>query len=71
MFMQIRTADDIDAAKRAGKLGIVFSFESAAALEDKLDRIDLFRALGVRVMQLSYNMPSPFGAGVLRRLMPA
>ena len=65
LFMQIRRVDEIDEAKRAGKLGIIFSFESAAALEDQLDRINLFRALGVRVMQLSYNMPSPFGAGVL------
>jgi membrane dipeptidase len=65
LFTQIRSADEIAAAKRAGKLGIIFSFESALALEDKVDRINLFRALGVRVMQLSYNMPSPFGAGVL------
>jgi membrane dipeptidase len=65
MFTQIRRADEIEAAKSAGKLGIIFSFESAAALEDKLDRINLFRALGVRVMQLTYNTPSPFGAGVL------
>jgi membrane dipeptidase len=64
-FSQIRSVADIAEAKRARKLGIIFSFESAACLEDKLDRIDLFRNLGVRVMQLSYNLPSPFGAGVL------
>ena len=65
VFSQIRSADDIEAAKRGGQVGIIFSFESVAALEDKLDRIDLFRNLGVRVMQLSYNIPSPFGAGVM------
>jgi membrane dipeptidase len=64
-FMQIRSAGDIAAAKRENKLGIIFSFESAACLEDKVDRIDLFRNLGVRVMQLGYNTPSPFGAGVM------
>lgn len=64
-FTQIRDADAIEAAKRDRKLGIIFSFEGVACLEDKLDRIDLFRNLGVRVMQLSYNLPSPFGAGVL------
>lgn len=64
-FSQIRCAADIQDAKQTRKLGIIFSFESAACLEDKLDRIDLFRNLGVRVMQLSYNLPSPFGAGVL------
>ncbi|HEV8332978.1 MAG TPA: membrane dipeptidase [Steroidobacteraceae bacterium] len=65
VFTQIRRIEEIEAAKASGKLGIIFSFESAAALEDKLDRINVFRALGVRVMQLAYNMPAPFGAGVL------
>lgn len=64
-FMQIRSVADIAAAKRGRKLGIIFSFESAACLEDKVDRIDLFRNLGVRVMQLGYNTPSPFGGGVM------
>ncbi|MCX7358562.1 MAG: membrane dipeptidase [Alphaproteobacteria bacterium] len=64
-FRQIRNVGDIAAAKRARQVGIIFSFESATCLEDKVDRIDLFRNLGVRVMQLSYNTPSPFGAGVM------
>jgi membrane dipeptidase len=64
-FMQIRSVADIATAKRDRKLGIIFSFESAACLEDKVDRIDLFRHLGVRVMQLGYNTPSPFGGGVM------
>ncbi len=65
VYMQIRTAEDFTVAKRTHRLGIIFSFESVVCLEDKVDRIDLFRNLGVRVMQLSYNLPSPFGAGVL------
>jgi membrane dipeptidase len=65
VFMQIRNVADFAAAKRTTKLGIIFGFESASCLEDKLDRIELFRDLGVRVMQLSYNLTSPFGAGVM------
>lgn len=64
-FCQIRSVADIEAAKRARKLGIIFSFESVAALESSVDRIDLFRNFGVRVMQLSYNLASPFGGGVM------
>jgi len=64
-FTQIRSADDILAAKRAHQLGIIFSFESAVCLGEHLDRIDLFRNLGIRVMQLSYNKTSPFGAGIM------
>ena len=44
-------------------MGIIFSFESMDMLDGKLERIELFRNLGVRVMQLSYNRKSPFAAG--------
>jgi membrane dipeptidase len=46
-------------------MGIIFSFEGVAMLDGKVERIEIFRNLGVRVMQLSYNGKSPFGAGVL------
>jgi membrane dipeptidase len=65
VFMQIRRVEDIAAAKRNQKLGIILSFEGADMLEGKLQRIELFRHLGVRVMQLSYNKSSPFGSGVM------
>jgi membrane dipeptidase len=65
VFMQIRAHSDFARAKRDGKQGVLLSFEGVSMLEDKLDRIELFRNLGVRVMQLSYNKPSPFGSGVL------
>ena len=64
-FLQVRVPADLRRAKRERKLGIIFSFESVEMLEGKLERIELFRDLGVRVMQLSYNRASPFGAGVL------
>jgi membrane dipeptidase len=64
-FMQVRIPADMDRAKRDRRMGIIFSFESVDMLEGKLERIELFRNLGVRVMQLSYNRKSPFGAGVI------
>ncbi len=66
-FMQVRVPADMDRAKRERKMGIIFSFESVDMLEGKLERIELFRNLGVRVMQLSYNRKSPFGAGVMEQ----
>lgn len=65
VFMQIRVASDFARAKAERRFGILFSFESTDMLEGKVERIELFRDLGVRVMQLSYNKTSPFGAGVL------
>jgi membrane dipeptidase len=56
---------DFDRAKREGKVGVIYSFESAAMLEDKLERIEIFRGLGVRVMQLTYNRKTPLGCGCL------
>jgi membrane dipeptidase len=65
IFRQVRTAADFDRARREQKLGVIYSFESAAMLEDKIERIELFRGLGVRVMQLTYNRRTPLGVGCL------
>lgn len=74
-FFKVRTAADFDRAKTEGKLGVIYSFESANMLEDspprvrpeadKIDRIEVFRGFGVRVMQLTYNRRTPLGCGCL------
>ena len=64
-FIKLTRFEDLDRARREHKMAVIFSFENATMLEDKVDRIDLFRQLGVRVMQLSYNHASPFGSGCL------
>jgi membrane dipeptidase len=65
LFLNVRTAADLDRARKEQKLGVIYSFESPNMLEDKIDRIELFRGLGVRVMQLTYNRRTPFGVGCL------
>jgi membrane dipeptidase len=65
VYLQVRRHTDFARAKQEKRVGIVLSFEAATMLEDKLDRFELFRGLGVLVMQLSYNKQSPFGMGVL------
>lgn len=64
-FTQVRIGADLDRAKRAGLLGIIFSFESTDMLGNTIESLAVFRNLGVRVMQLSYNRKSPFAAGVM------
>lgn len=64
-FTQVRVPADLSRAKREALLGIIFSFESADMLGGKLENFEVFRNLGVRVMQLSYNRRSPFAAGVM------
>jgi membrane dipeptidase len=64
-FFKVLHASDLDRAKKENKLGVIYSFESPNMLEDKIERIDLFRGLGVRVMQLTYNRRTPLGCGCL------
>lgn len=64
-FTQVRVPADLERSKLEKRMGIIFSFESVEMLEGKIARIQLFRNLGVRVMQLSYNRKSPFAAGVM------
>jgi membrane dipeptidase len=65
LFIKVTRHADLERAKPEGKVAVIFSFEAASPLEDKLDRIDLFRNLDVLVMQLSYNHTTPFGVGCL------
>jgi membrane dipeptidase len=64
-FMAVRVPGDMARAKKEGKLGIILSFESVEMLGGQLSSLEVFRDLGVRVMQLSYNRKSPFAAGVM------
>jgi membrane dipeptidase len=65
LFLNVRTSADLDRARKEQKLGVIYSFESPNMLEDKIERIEMFRGLGVRVMQLTYNRRTPFGVGCL------
>ncbi|GLR45617.1 dipeptidase [Mesorhizobium amorphae] len=63
----IRTAADIRKAKALGKAGIILHFQGPEPIEDKLDLIDAFKALGVGVMQLAYNVKNRIGDGCEER----
>jgi|ERR1043165_3038578 membrane dipeptidase len=65
LFLKVLTPGDLDRARHQHKVGVIYSFEAASMHEDKIERIQVFRAKGVRVMQLSYNRRSPFGVGCL------
>ncbi|MBV8877560.1 MAG: membrane dipeptidase [Gammaproteobacteria bacterium] len=64
-FTPVRSSGDIARAQRERKVGIILSFESVEMLGGQLSPLELFRNLGVRVMQLSYNRTSAFAAGVM------
>jgi membrane dipeptidase len=65
LYMKINRVSDFAEAKRTNRVGVIFSFEAAEMLDGKVENIDHFSGLGVRVMQLSYNTVSPFASGVM------
>jgi len=64
-FAIVRKHSDIASAKRDGKLGILPGFQDVTFFEENPERIEIFRNLGVRIMQLTYNNRSVFGDGCL------
>lgn len=64
-FAIVRKHSDIALAKRQNKVGIIPGFQYTGFLEDDPGRIETFRKLGVRIMQITYNTRSTFGDGCL------
>lgn len=68
LIVPIKNTDDILAAKAAGKTGIIFGFQNTSPVEDDLDFLSVFHALGVRVIQLTYMNANYAGQGCLERI---
>ena len=64
-FMVVRIHSDITRAKNEKKIGILPGFQYSEFLEENPGRILVFRRLGVRIMQLTYNNRGAFGDGCL------
>jgi membrane dipeptidase len=61
----IRTADDLDRARRERKLGLVHTFQGAEPLGEDIERIPMFRERGLRVLQLTHNRRNLVGDGCM------
>lgn len=57
------TFADIERIAASGRTAIVFGFQNTAPIEHNLDLFGTFRDLGVRVMQLTYNLQNYIGCG--------
>jgi membrane dipeptidase len=64
-LMAARTAGEIRTAKSAGKVALVYGTQDTAMVGTQLDRLDLLQGLGVRVVQLTYNLRNLSGDGSL------
>lgn len=63
----VRTTADINAAKAEGRTGIILGFQNSYAIEDQLGYIEIFKQLGVGVVQLCYNTQNLVGTGCYER----
>lgn len=67
LVMPVRTTADIRKAKELGKTGILFGFQNAHAFEDQIAYVDVFKQLGVGIVQMCYNTQNLVGTGCYER----
>lgn len=66
-FRIARAFADIEAAHAAGDLAVVLHFQGCDPIEADVNLLDAYHALGVRVMQPTYNHRNRLGDGCLER----
>lgn len=57
------SADEIEAIAASGRTAVVLGFQNTSPFEDDIDLIGVFHTLGVRIVQLTYNVQNNIGAG--------
>lgn len=63
IVQQVLTVDDIAHAKSRDQVGIILGFQDTSPIEGRLQQLEVYHRLGVRVMQLTYNAANPSGCG--------
>jgi membrane dipeptidase len=64
-LMLIETGADLDRAHRERRFGQIFTFQGTEPLGEDVERIPMFRKLGVRVIQLTHNRRNLVGDGAM------
>src|SRR5688572_9092956 len=65
-MIRIDSPADLDRVKKTGKLGVLLGLQNSDHFRNPAD-VDLFRALGQRVSQLTYNSRNLIGNGATER----
>ena len=66
-ILQVETVDDIHQARREGKTGVILGWQNTSPIENRLDRLELFHRLGVRIAQVTYHERNLLGDGCMER----
>ncbi|PWU28124.1 peptidase M19 [Pseudomonas sp. RW407] len=63
LIRPVRQASDIRLAHQEGRVGVFFGLQNCSPIEDDIDLVEVFRQLGVFIMQLTYNNQSLLASG--------
>lgn len=63
LITQVHTTADIHRAKEQDKTGIILGWQNITGIEDQIGYLELFKALGVGVIQMAYNTQNLVGTG--------
>lgn len=66
-YRLVGTIDDVDAARREGRLAITLNFQGTNALANDVGMVEVFYRLGVRHMLMAYNQKNLVGDGCAER----
>lgn len=64
-LLPVRTGADLTRARAENKLGVIYTFQGAEPLGEDVDRVSVYRDLGVRVIQLTHNRRNLVGDGCM------
>ena len=65
VLTSVRSVGDVRRAKESAKVGMIAGFQDTSMLEGDITRVALFHDLGVRIIQLTYNVRNLVGDGCL------
>ena len=63
IICHIKSSTDIIKAHKDGKVGIILGWQNTSAIEDDINKLQIFYDLGVRIAQLTYNTQNLVGSG--------
>lgn len=65
LLIKVESAADLAAARAPGRCGLIYNFQDTTPLEADPSKAGLFGALGVKIIQLTYNKRNLAGDGCL------
>ncbi len=63
LFVKATSVEEVDLARRTGRMAVFYLFQNATQFEDDLARVDMFYSMGLTSCQVTYNDRNLAGVG--------